>query len=42
MDLSVSVPEAERLLADLGDTHQLAELFGSYDAYNREPPSTEP
>jgi len=34
--------EAEKLLADLADTHQLAELFGSYDAYNREPPSTGP
>jgi len=34
--------EAERLLADLADTEQLAELFASYDGYNRHPPSTEP
>jgi hypothetical protein len=33
--------EAEKLLADLADTEQLAELFSSYDGYNRQPPSTD-
>jgi hypothetical protein len=34
--------EAEKLLADLADAEQLAELFGTYDEYNRQPPPTEP
>ena len=34
--------EAEKLLADLTDTDQLAELFASYDGYNRQLASTEP
>jgi hypothetical protein len=34
--------EAEKLLADLADAEQLAELFGTYDAYNRQLPSTGP
>lgn len=38
---SYHLAEAEKLLADLVDTDQLAELFAAYDGYNRKPPSTE-
>ena len=31
--------EAEKLLGDLADTDELADLFSSYDGYNRQRPS---
>jgi hypothetical protein len=33
--------EAERLLADLADTDELAELFAVYEGYKRQPPSAD-
>ena len=33
--------EAEKLLADLADTRELAELFAVYDGYNRQPRSAD-
>jgi hypothetical protein len=39
---SYHLREAEKLLADLADTEQLAELFAAYDDYNRQPLPAEP